>query len=136
MDRTEPMERFQGVLRGTIGRHHWAEFWDDSPELTVDDIVGALAHHLRGLRAVNTSWDSGLLAVSDDLRAAGWQTRGQHAVSPPVTDEMAAHWIRSSCGFDEWYFLKAAPAEVRLRPWCNHAGVSLKDHAMLAFPEG
>src|SRR5678816_3443778 len=45
---------------GEIGAYRWIEFVPPD-DLLLDDVIARLQRYLLGLRAVNVSWDSGLL---------------------------------------------------------------------------
>ncbi|HZR66363.1 MAG TPA: hypothetical protein VFA85_14550 [Terriglobales bacterium] len=49
-----------------------------------------------------TSLDSGALALNDEERAAGWESRGDIAYSPKVQDITGL----PRAGYDEWYVFK------------------------------
>jgi hypothetical protein len=122
--------------RGKIGQYEWVEFSSETPELVLPDVVRALSADLLGLRGVNVSWDSGLLVASDPGCPPDWSFVGKHAVSPPITLDLAERWPYSSCGFDEWYFFREPPARCDLAPLCNWLGVSVGSWADLNFPAG
>ena len=124
------------TMKGTICEYYWAEFWHEQPELTIPDVVRALAPWLRGLVAFNTSWDSGTLDSPNRILGQDWSMIGRHAISPLITDTTARQWPRSSCGWDEWYFFRPPAPDVVLRPICNHKGLSLGEWRQLCFPDG
>jgi hypothetical protein len=75
------------TMKGTICEYYWAEFWHE--ELTLPDVVRALAACLRGLVALNTSWDSGTLDSPNRILGQDWSMIGRHAISPLITDTTA-----------------------------------------------
>jgi hypothetical protein len=75
--------------RGRIGTYHWAEV--PGERLQIKDVVRALGEHLRGLLAVNVSWDSGVLQELSPV-PVGWAVRAGRVVSPPVDDSVLALW--------------------------------------------
>src|SRR5512144_2264117 len=120
---------------GVIGEYSWLEVRRDS--IGIPRVVQAVADALRGHIALNVSWDSGVMPLSEAQEGAGWSRRGTHAVSPPIDHALAANWPTSTCQsgrFDEWYFFTSLPALASIRPFCNYAGVSLSDWDELAFP--
>jgi hypothetical protein len=121
---------------GQIGPYHWAERAGDT--LTVRDVAVGLADHIKGLVAVNVSWDSGVLRDVTGL-PVGWHVRGGRATSPPIDDHVLAGWPQSPCcdgRWDEWYFFRTPPDAVEAAAFCNYGGLSLADHESLAFPGG
>jgi hypothetical protein len=124
-----------GVVSGSIGAWRWVEDW--SADLDCREIVRHLQGRLSGLRGVCTSWDSGRLEPEEE-GLLGWASQNGHAVSPPVDEELAASWPRSSCGsgYDEWYFFRGIPPIGPLHPVCSW-GMSLADAAALKrLPKG
>jgi hypothetical protein len=117
--------------RGSFGRWTWVE--DPLADLYCADVVRALGQHFVGLRAVCTSWDSGMLDASGMV---GWTVQNGQAVSPIIDRDLAETWPESSCGWDEWYFFDALPPFVKLHALCNW-GVSIGEAAELEFvPSG
>jgi hypothetical protein len=89
-----------------------------------------------GLRAVNVSWDSGLLIPSVDEKAHGWALEKGRAVSPVIDDEVIDSWPWCDGGFEEWYFFPRVPEDLRLSAYCNWTGLSLADWAGLVNVPG
>ena len=121
---------------GRIGSYYWAEA--PSQKIHIRDVIRGLAPGLKGLTAVNVSWDSGKM---HDLAPipAGWAVRGDHVVSPPLDDTLLASWPQSACNsgrYDEWYFFRGVPDKLDLKALCNWGGVSLATASSLAFPGG
>ena len=111
---------------GHIGRFQWAEVVPtDGKGLRA--VVQTLRHHLIGLRALNVSWDSGLLIPSDDERQQGWRVEEGRAVSPVIDDGLIDTWPWGDAGFEEWYFFSALPANLNLSAYCNWGGLSIAD---------
>lgn len=124
------------MRRGTIGRYHWGEFWNEGPPLSIPAVVAGLAGHLMNLRGVNVSWDSGLLRPADPALPPGWTYEGKHAVSPPITQALAERWPNSGDSFDEWYFFQHVPPLFNLNAYCNYPNASLADAADVRFLGG
>jgi hypothetical protein len=120
----------------SLGRYAWGEFSRETPKLTVSDVIRGIARHVIGLRALNASWDSGLLHPSDTRRPPDWTYAGSHAVSPPITQAMAENWPYSGGGFDEWYFFREVPSVFNLNAFCNYVGVSLAEAGDVPFLGG
>src|SRR5262249_20770682 len=98
----------------------------------------SLGSHLRGLSAVNVSWDSGKM---QDLAAvpSGWSVRDSYVMSPPVDDSMLTDWLQPICNsgrYDEWYFFRVVPEILNLQAFCSWGGMSLASSGELAFPGG
>ena len=124
------------VATGRVGKHHWAEIPGDQAEIRA--VVHSMRLRLRGLRAVNVSWDSGKM---HELSAAppGWTVEQGHVVSPPLEEAILGAWPQSQCNsgrYDEWYFFRMLPAELALQPLCNWYGIGLERAGELAFPGG
>jgi hypothetical protein len=124
------------IVAGRVGLHHWAEASGEHAD--VQAVVHSLRDRLRGLRAVNVSWDSGKMHELNGT-PPGWTLHGQHAVSPVLDDAELESWPQSQCKdgmYDEWYFFRVLPAELALQPLCNWYGIGLQRAAELAFPGG
>ena len=122
---------------GVLGAYRWWEISGD--DISVGNMLRAIAAHLVGLVGVNVSWDSRLLEVTPALAAGGWRTVDGFAVSPVIDRIAAEHWPTSDCQdgrFDEWYFFREVPATLDLRAFCNWCGMSLENARDLAFPAG
>jgi len=127
-------ERGEATVRGIIGACHWAENW--GLDLTAGQVVAELRSHLAGLRAICTSWDSGILDTGA-FSLPGWEMRAGHAVSPVLDAALLESWPASPCGWDEWYFLRAVPPEPRIAAFCNYGGLSVGEAAELkGLPSG
>jgi hypothetical protein len=111
------------VRTGEIAEYQWAEM--PSNDLTLDAIVLALGDHLLDLRAVNVSWDSGLLEPTESELSAGWEVRSGYAVSPRIDTAVVDVWPACDTGYDEWYFFEQVPGDLRLSAFCNWTGRSL-----------
>lgn len=123
-------------VTGRIGTYYWAEVPGEQADIR--DVVRCMASSLRGLSAVNVSWDSGKMQELAPV-PAGWSVRGDYVVSPPIDDVMLSAWPQSTCNsgrYDEWYFFRVVPEELQLQALCNWGGVSLASSGGLAFPGG
>ena len=121
---------------GRIGTYYWAE--TSGERMDVADVVRLLRPHLRGLTAVNVSWDSGKLQELAPV-PAGWSIRDSHAVSPALDEALLTAWPQSACNsgrYDEWYFFRDVPQRLELQAFCNWLGTSLAGAADLAYPGG
>jgi hypothetical protein len=124
------------VTSGRVGECYWAEV--DREQADIRDVVRALRSRLRGMRAVSVSWDSGKIQEIGAV-PAGWAVQGEHAVSPPLEDAILEAWPQSECNsgrYDEWYFFRAVPDQLRLQALCNWATVHLQAVAEIAYPGG
>lgn len=100
------------------------------------DAISRFRRHLIGLRAVNVSWDSGLLIPSDDERRQGWTIEQGRAVSPVIDNRVIDRW--PSCGeaWEEWYFFAKLPSSLNLSAYCNWGGLSIGDWAEIVNMSG
>ena len=122
-----------GIAAGEFGPWLWAEH--RAPGLACGDVVRALSRFFLRCRGVCASWDSGKLhPLPVDL--ASWQLRGEHAVSPVVDGALADAWPRSSCGFDEWYFVREVPNELMLHALCNWGASVAEASGLRNVPSG
>jgi hypothetical protein len=123
-------------LTGRIGTYYWAERSGET--LMIRDVVSGLGDHIKGLVAVNVSWDSGVLQDVAGL-PVGWHVRDGRAASPSIDDQVLATWPQSACcdgQWDEWYFFRTPPSTAEAGAFCNWGGMSLGDHQSLAYPGG
>ena len=115
------------VATGRVGRYHWAEV--PTEQADIRDVVQALRSRLRGLRAVNVSWDSGKMhEIGPTL--PNWVVQGDHSVSPPLDDARLDDWPQSECNsgrYDEWYFFREVPGDLGLQALCNWMTVHLHE---------
>jgi hypothetical protein len=105
---------------GEIDNYRWVELTKPA-DIALPKIVQELARYLTGQRAVNVSWDSGLLLSSDAEAPEGWTFERGHAVSPKIDHSVVSSWPYSG-GFDEWYFFSELPTNLELSPYCNWGG--------------
>jgi hypothetical protein len=121
---------------GRVGQYYWAEVPGEQADIR--DVVRTLGPRLRGLRAVNVSWDSGKMHEIDVV-PPDWVVQGEHAVSPLLEDAMLNAWPQSECNsgrYDEWYFFRSLPVHLGLRALCNWMSVHLEEVAEIAYPGG
>jgi hypothetical protein len=121
------------MTQAKIGDYFLAEFSRETPELFVPDVVRGLSEFLVAMLGVNVSWDSGRLQLSDDQKASGWREISGYAVTPAVDQELTNNFPRSGCGFDEWYFFRSLPSELKLEAFCNWLGVSINEWESVSF---
>jgi len=118
------------MKRGHIDEFHWIEC-DKPSHLVLCEIVRGLAPFLMDCRALNVSWDSGVLLPSD-AESEGWTFEQGHAISPATDHALLNSWPYSG-GFDEWYFFTQLPADLSLIPYCNWGGgTSISDWPSIA----
>ena len=124
------------MTSGILGAFKWIE------AVSKDDtgVIGAvrkLRGHLIELRAVNVSWDSGLLEPSDEEKRRGWRFEQGRAVSPVIDDGVIDAWPWCDGGWEEWYFFSTVPSNLNLSAYCNRGGLSIGDWASLVdLPDG
>ena len=114
------------MTSGHIGAFQWIEVVPKD-DVGLIDAVRAIRRHLIGLRAVNVSWDAGLLVPSDEERRQGWTAEQGRAVSPVIDDAVidASPWCDG--GFEEWYFFSTLPRDLNLAAYCNWTTLSIDD---------
>ena len=119
------------ACEGQIGAFYWGECVP-SDHFALPDAVRSLKHRLKGLRAVNVSFDSGLLVPSDaEVSNGGWLLEQGRAISPVIDDVVIETWPWGDCGFEEWYFFSRLPEDLGLSAYCNWTGISIADWASL-----
>ena len=124
------------MTSGNLGAFQWIEAvpTDDTGLI---DAIRTLRRHLIRLRAVNVSWDSGLLIPSDEHLRQGWTIEQGRAVSPVIDDRVIDAWPWCDEGWEEWYFFATLPASLNLAAYCNWSGLSIGGWASLAgMPHG
>jgi hypothetical protein len=121
---------------GQIVGYTWVELPGDS--VGIPDVLIEIGPWLRGLTAVNVSWDSGQMLELAPLPPE-WSVHDKYVVSPPIDDALLAEWpcsLANSGRYDEWYFFRAVPEGLQLQPFCNWLGMSLARVSTLAYPGG
>jgi hypothetical protein len=89
-----------------------AGFHDDYQWLTanweLDDVLHLFPQTLLGKYLAVTSFDSGALTLTDELKRDGWQSRGGIAYSSEIrfVDRLPRG------GFDEWYVFETPPSDL------------------------
>jgi len=114
------------MTSGHIGAFQWIEAAETKGRGLIDT-VRQLGRHLIGLRAVNVSWDSGLLAPSYPEWPQGWTSEQGRAVSPVIDDRVIDAWPWCDEGWEEWYFFSTLPKNLHLSAYCNWGGMSIND---------
>lgn len=124
------------MTSGNLGAFQWIEAVSKDNTGLIN-AIRTLRRHLMGLRAVNVSWDSGLLVPSDEERRQGWTIKHSRAVSPVIDDGVIDSWPWCDGGFEEWYFFSTLPRDLSLSAYCNWVGRSIGDWASLVdMPHG
>jgi len=123
------------MTSGNLGTFQWIEAVP-TDDLALIDAIRQLSRHLIGLRAVNVSWDSGLLVPSDEERRHGWTVQDGRAVSPVIDDGLIDTWPWCDGGFEEWYFFATLPRDLNLAAYCNWTGLSIDDWRLLVEMPG
>ena len=117
---------------GTIGEYCWAQIGREQGELSIADVILRLHNYVIGLRAVNVSWDSGRLTPSQEQLASGWRMQNGYAITPKIDSPFIEFWPMNSCAaFDEWYFFRGVPPEIRLEAFCNWGVGAVSDWGSL-----
>ena len=101
------------MTSGSLGAFQWIEAVSQD-DTGLIDAIRTLRRHLIGLRAVNVSWDSGLLIPSDEELRRGWTIEQGLAVSPVIDDRVIDAWPWCDGGWEEWYFFSTLPRDLNL----------------------
>jgi len=118
------------MTSGNLGAFQWIE-GVSKDDTGLIDAIRTLRRHLIGLRAVNVSWDSGLVIPSDEELRQGWTIEQGRAVSPVIDDRVIDAWPWCDGGWEEWYFFSTLPRDLNLSAYCNWGGLSIGDWASL-----
>lgn len=96
-----------------------------------------LKPRILGLKAINTSWDSGLLTSHNDF-PEGWAVHDKAAVTPVITDTLIELWPLSHEEYcDEWWFFEQIPANFDFtHGFCNWIDNRIANWAELEFDGG
>ena len=126
------------MFQGTIGDYEWIEWRKENEDIRVPDIVSHLKQILKGLYALNTSFDSGLFIPKESDLQAGWSQIGKQAISPQLTDSLLDRfpnekYFHDCGGFEEWYFFRQHPLEVPTRGFCNWVANTMENHGDVKF---
>lgn len=119
------------MTSGNIGAFQWIEGLPNEEYGGLIDTVRTLTHYLNGLRAVNVSWDSGLLLPSEPEWQQGWTIEQGRAVSPVIDETVIDAWPWCDGGWEEWYFFSTLPKDLNLSAYCNWGGLSIDDWPFL-----
>lgn len=130
---------------GDIDNYRWVDRIPLRDKMLTPRVIQDLGHYLIGLRAVNVSWDSGLLVLDSEVsagcvfeqRCPGWTFEQGRAISPIIDQSTLASWPFSG-QYDEWYFFSRLPTNLQLSSFCNWdvsisewpSIASLNSHAM------
>jgi hypothetical protein len=117
------------MKRGNIDDYRWLEFAKPD-HVVLSDVVRQLTRYMIGCRALNVSWDSGLLLPSEP-EADGWTFEQGRAISPAIGNALLKSWPYSG-GCDEWYFFTELPTDLSLSPYCNWRDTSLSNWPSIA----
>lgn len=118
------------MTSGDLGAFQWIEAVPKD-DMSLIHVIRELRHRLIGLRAVNVSWDSGLLVPSDEEIRQGWTVEEGRAVSPLIDDVLIDAWPWCDGGWEEWYFFSTLPSDLNLSAYCDWGGHSIGDWASL-----
>lgn len=119
---------------GTIENYFWYDFAD----IDFKEILISLDKDLKGLRAINTSFDSGLYKPNENDFHAGWELINHHAVSPLLTAFVLSTFPQSHEAYcDEWWFFSQVPINFSQVPaFCNYISNRIQDWQKLEFEKG
>lgn len=120
------------MTSGTIGAFQWIEGAPKDSYTGLIDPLRQLSDYLIGLRAVNVSWDSGLLLPSYPEWPQGWTIEQGRAISPVIDRVVINAWPWCDEGWEEWYFFSTLPKDLNLSAYCNWGGMSIDDWPSLA----
>jgi hypothetical protein len=104
---------------GILNTYHWVE--DDNAHL--EDILAEISPIIFGTRAINTSFDSGILGskkmklCQEDLDM-GWTIINDRAVSPIINESNLESFLYTD-SYDEWYFFNNIPSNFDAIAFCN-----------------
>lgn len=101
-------------------------------EVSCREIAAFISDRLIGCRAINTSFDSGLIVQSD------WESVNGFPVSPQITNTFVDRWPTSHLSYcDEWWIFDGEiPADFKVNSFCNFVGTSIADLKDLSWEEG
>lgn len=121
---------------GILNSYHWVE----DEDAWLKDILHEIRPLILGTRAINTSFDSGVLGskkmgLSQKDLGLGWSTMNNRAVSP-VIDENNLNSFLYTDSYDEWYFFKDIPKSFDAVAFCNYLGLSLQRADEITFEGG
>ena len=121
---------------GTLNGYRWVE----DEDAWLRDLLVEIKPLIIGARAVNTSFDSGILGskkmrLAEEDIALGWTTINGRAVSPAIDDQNLAKFLYTD-SYDEWYFFKNVPEDFNAVAFCNFLGLSLERADELNFEGG
>ena len=95
--------------------------WLVAPSFLPSLVDSAIRYH-SGLRLCITAFDSGPIRPSPEEQAAGWISRGDIMVSPPLVEGLDIPLDQ----YDEWYLLDEPPGpEWKPEVFVNYGGFSL-----------
>jgi hypothetical protein len=115
---------------GVIGQYRWIESLPPDG-VTLREVLCGLRQYLINYRAVNVSWDSGLLIPSEVESSDGWTFQQGRTVSPRINERLIEAWPSCDGGFEEWYFFSTLPEHLQLSSYCNWGGTSIADWQQL-----
>jgi hypothetical protein len=104
----------------------------DLGEMDCGAIVRSISSELLRRRAVNVSFDSGV------MHAPQWERIRDLPITPAITEELIAQWPVSHDGFcDEWWvFDTDISDDFRVKAFCNFIGTRIDDYKELDWEGG
>jgi len=121
---------------GILNNYHWVE----DEDAWLKDLLQEIKPLIIGTRAVNTSFDSGVLGsenmeLTEEDISLGWSTINNRAVSPIINEENLTTFLFTD-SYDEWYFFRCVPEKFSAVAFCNYLGMSLQRAEELEFEGG
>lgn len=106
--------------------------FQDLGEIDCGEVARTIAPLLLGRRAVNVSFDSGVMHAPD------WEQVGALPVTPPITEKLIANWPVSHNQYcDEWWIFEATiPPDFQVKAFCNFIGTRIDAYKDLDWPGG
>ena len=107
----------------------------DLNDLTLSEAISLIQTNILGLRAINTSFDSGIFTPNEAEIEQGWTLQGKAGVTPIITESLLAQWPISHDNYcDEWWFFKSIPKEFdHTKGFCNMVTQRIADWEEVEF---
>ena len=102
--------------------------FEEVGEVSCDQIAASLLDAIVGCRAVNVSYDSGIMVALE------WEHINGYPITPVLTSDLITNWPISHDSYcDEWYvFDKTIPSTFCVTAFCNFlGGIRIADYKQL-----
>lgn len=109
------------MISGNFGTYHWVVWNSPFP----DDLVESFPEIVLGKYVIVTSFDSGILRLTNDELQRGWRVQDGLAYSPPILE--IASLPRDQ--YDEWYVFTQPVRMEACEVFINYSGFRLQDDA-------